>query len=118
MAKKKTDVFLGTGRRKSSVARVFLKPGKGNIVVNNQDVNEYMPYQTLVMDLKQPLTILDVAEKYDVVCNVHGGGFTGQAGAIRLGIARALLEAGHDRGALKKAGMLTQIGRASCRERV
>ena len=117
MAKKKTDVFLGTGRRKSSVARVFLKPGKGNIVVNNQDVNEYMPYQTLVMDLKQPLTILDVAEKYDVVCNVHGGGFTGQAGAIRLGIARALLEAGHDRGALKEAGMLTRDARAKERKK-
>jgi len=63
MAKKKTEIYLGTGRRKSSVARVFLKAGKGSIIVNDQDVNEYMPYQTLVMDLKQPLTLLDVADK-------------------------------------------------------
>ncbi len=117
MAKKKTDVYLGTGRRKSSVARVFLKAGKGNIIVNDQDVNSYMPYQTLVMDLKQPLTLLDVSEKYDIVANVHGGGFTGQAGAIRLGIARALLEAGHDRGTLKKAGMLTRDARAKERKK-
>lgn len=117
MAKKKTEIFLGTGRRKSSVARVFLKPGKGNIVVNDLDVNAYMPYQTLVMDLKQPLTLLDVADKFDVVANVNGGGFTGQAGAIRLGIARALLEAGLDRGTLKKAGMLTRDARAKERKK-
>ncbi len=117
MAKKKTDVYLGTGRRKSSVARVFLKPGKGSIVVNGRPVNEYMPYETLIMDLKQPLTLLDVAEKYDVVANVEGGGFTGQAGAIRLGIARALLEAGLDRGTLKKAGMLTRDARAKERKK-
>ena len=92
MAKRKAETYLGTGRRKSSVARIILKPGKGSIIVNDQDVNDYMPYQTLVMDLKQPLTLLDVADKYDVIANVHGGGFTGQAGAIRLGIARALLE--------------------------
>ncbi len=117
MAKKKTDVYLGTGRRKSSVARVFLKPGKGSIVVNGRDVSEYMPYETLIMDLKQPLALLDVAEKYDVVANVDGGGFTGQAGAIRLGIARALLEAGHDRGVLKRAGMLTRDARAKERKK-
>lgn len=117
MAKKKTDVYLGTGRRKSSVARVFLKPGKGSIVVNGRPVNEYMPYETLIMDLKQPLALLDVAEKYDVVANVDGGGFTGQAGAIRLGIARALLEAGHDRVVLKRAGMLTRDARAKERKK-
>jgi small subunit ribosomal protein S9 len=117
MAKKKTEVYLGTGRRKSSVARVFLKPGKGQIIINEEDVNAYMPYQTLVMDLKQPLTLLDVADKYDVVANVHGGGFAGQAGAIRLGIARALLEAGHDRGTLKKAGMLTRDARVKERKK-
>jgi small subunit ribosomal protein S9 len=94
MAKKKTETYIGVGRRKSSVARVFLKEGKGSIVVNGKDVNEYMPYQTLVMDLKQPLTLLDAAERFDIEANVQGGGFTGQAGAIRLGIARALLEAG------------------------
>ncbi len=117
MAKKKTEVYLGTGRRKSSVARVILKPGKGSIIVNDEDVNSYMPYQTLVMDLKQPLTLLDVADKYDVVANVHGGGFTGQAGAIRLGIARALLEAGLDRGTLKRAGMLTRDARVKERKK-
>lgn len=117
MAKKKVEVFMGTGRRKSSVARVFIKEGKGKIVVNEQDVNDYMPYQTLVVDLMQPLTLLDVANNYDVTCNVNGGGFTGQAGAIRLGIARALLEAGLDRGTLKKAGMLTRDARAKERKK-
>ena len=118
MAKKKTEIYLGTGRRKSSVARVFLKPGKGNIVVNDLDVNEYMPYQTLVMDLKQPLALLDVADKFDVVANVHGGGFTGQAGAIRLGIARALLHCDEDyRPILKKAGFLTRDPRMKERKK-
>lgn len=117
MSKKKDAIYMGTGRRKKSVARVVLKPGKGNITVNHVDVNKYMPYQTLVMDLKQPLAILDVTDKYDISANVNGGGFTGQAGAIRLGIARALLEAGHDRGALKKAGMLTRDARVKERKK-
>ncbi len=117
MAKKKTELYIGVGRRKSSVARVFLKEGKGNIIVNGKDVNDYMPYQTLVMDLKQPLTLLDAAARFDIEANVEGGGFTGQAGAIRLGIARALLEAGLDRGTLKRAGMLTRDARAKERKK-
>lgn len=117
MAKKKTEIYVGVGRRKSSVARVFIKEGKGSIVVNGKDVNEYMPYQTLVMDLKQPLALLDALTRFDIEANVEGGGFTGQAGAIRLGIARALLEVGLDRGTLKRAGMLTRDARAKERKK-
>ena len=118
MAKKNKEVrYYGTGRRKSSVARVYLVPGKGSITVNGRDVNEYMPYATLVMDLKQPLELTNNADKFDVVCNVNGGGFTGQAGAIRLGIARALLETGDVRGTLKVAGMLTRNARAKERKK-
>lgn len=118
MAKKKNEVrYYGTGRRKSSVARVYLVPGKGSIIVNGRDVNEYMPYATLVMDLKQPLELTNNADKFDVNCTVTGGGFTGQAGAIRLGIARALLETGDVRGTLKVAGMLTRNPRAKERKK-
>ncbi|MCI6357639.1 MAG: 30S ribosomal protein S9 [Erysipelotrichaceae bacterium] len=118
MAKKKTEVrYYGTGRRKSSVARVYLVPGKGSITVNGRDVNEYMPYATLVMDLKQPLEMTGTTEQFDVICTVTGGGFTGQAGAIRLGIARALLETGDIRGTLKAAGMLTRNARAKERKK-
>ena len=118
MAKKKTEVrYYGTGRRKSSVARVYLVPGKGSITVNGRDVNEYMPYATLVMDLKQPLEMTGTTEQFDVICTVTGGGFTGQAGAIRLGIARALLETGDVRGTLKAAGMLTRNARAKERKK-
>lgn len=115
MAAKK--VSYATGRRKSSVARVYITPGKGNIVVNDRDVNEYFPHATLVLDLKQPLTILGVEGKYDIKCFVNGGGFTGQAGAVRLGIARALLVAGEDRSALKVAGMLTRNPRSKERKK-
>jgi small subunit ribosomal protein S9 len=117
-AKKKTEVvYYGTGRRKSTIARVFVSPGKGKITVNERDVNEYMPYDTLVMDLKQPLVLGNVTEKFDVVATVEGGGFTGQAGAIRLGIARALLEAGIERKTLKVAGMLTRNSRSKERKK-
>ncbi len=117
--RKKANVqYYGTGRRKSSVARVYLTPGKGKILVNDRDVNEYMPYSTLVMDLKQPLELTNTTEKFDVNCTVSGGGFTGQAGAIRLGIARALLEASSDyRAPLKVAGMLTRNSRAKERKK-
>ena len=111
------EKYYGTGRRKSSVARVYLAEGKGKITVNGRDVNEYMPYATLVTDLKQPLALLGAEEKYDVECFVKGGGFTGQAGAIRLGIARALLEAGEDRKTLKVAGMLTRNPRVKERKK-
>lgn len=120
MAAKKKDIvqYYGTGRRKSSVARVFLVPGEGKITVNDRDVNEYMPYATLVMDLKQPLELTNTADKFDVKCTVCGGGFTGQAGAIRLGIARALLLASADyRAPLKVAGMLTRNARAKERKK-
>ncbi|MDR0934686.1 MAG: 30S ribosomal protein S9 [Erysipelotrichaceae bacterium] len=117
MAKKNDVQYYGTGRRKSSVARVYLVAGKGKITVNGRDVNEYMPYDTLVMDLKQPLTLTDTLEKYDVEATVKGGGFTGQAGAIRLGIARALLLAGVDRKTLKVAGMVSRDSRAKERKK-
>jgi len=111
------EQFLGTGRRKSSIARVVITKGKGKIIVNGKDVNDYMPYETLVIDLKQPLTATGNADAYDVKVNVQGGGFTGQAGAIRLGIARALLSAGADRGTLKDAGLLTRDSRAKERKK-
>jgi len=117
MAKKNDVQYYGTGRRKSSVARVYVVPGKGKITVNNRDVNEYMPYETLVMDLKQPLTLTNTLDKYDVNATVKGGGFTGQAGAIRLGITRALLEAGVDRKTLKNAGLITRDSRAKERKK-
>ena len=117
MAKKDSVQYYGTGRRKSSVARVYVTSGKGKIVVNGKDVNEYMPFKTLVMDLSQPLTLTNTADKYDVTVEVSGGGFTGQAGAIRLGIARALLEAGVDRKTLKVAGMLSRDARAKERKK-
>ena len=115
MATKKE--YYGTGRRKSSVARVFVKPGKGNIVVNDTPVDQYFPQATLVLDLKQPLTILGVESKYDVKAFVLGGGFSGQTGALRLGIARALLEAGEDRATLKVHGMLTRNARSKERKK-
>lgn len=114
MAKK---AYYGTGRRKSSIAKVYLKEGTGKIIVNDKDVNEYLPHATLVLDLKQPLTILGVEGKYDVSATVLGGGFSGQTGALRLGIARALLEAGEDRSALKAAGMLTRNARSKERKK-
>lgn len=118
MATKKKDVtYYGTGRRKSSVARVFLSDGKGVITINERPVDEYMPYDTLVMDLKQPLVMTSNEDKFDIVATVKGGGFTGQAGAIRLGIARALLESGADRSTLKVAGMLTRNARSKERKK-
>lgn len=116
MAKEVTK-YYGTGRRKSSVARVYVTPGKGLITVNGKKVDEYMPYATLVMDLRQPLEVSGATDKYDVEAFVKGGGFTGQAGAIRLGIARALLEAGEERKALKAQGLLRRDARAKERKK-
>ena len=110
--------FYGTGRRKSSVARVYITLGKGEIKVNGRPVREYMPYETLVMDLSQPLEVLGKADAYNVEAYVEGGGFTGQAGAIRLGIARALLEAGEDRKTLKVAGLVKRDARAKERKKI
>ena len=117
--------FYGTGRRKSSVARVTLIPGKGNITVNGRDVNEYFPHKVLVMDLMQPLEVTNNTETFDVVANVHGGGYTGQTGAIRLGIARALLEYDAEnvgkedsyRSILKANGFITRDSRAKERKK-
>jgi small subunit ribosomal protein S9 len=85
-------IFLGTGRRKASIARVQLVPGKGKITVNGQDVRKFFPYETNIMDLMQPLVATNNENTFDVIATVTGGGFTGQTGAIRLGITRALLE--------------------------
>jgi small subunit ribosomal protein S9 len=109
--------FYGTGRRKSSIARVYITAGKGKITVNGVEVSKYMPYATLVQNLKQPLVLTASDAKYDVEAEVVGGGFTGQAEAIRLGIARALLVAGEDRKSLKVAGMLTRNSRAKERKK-
>ena len=112
------EIYYGTGHRKSSIAKVRMTSGKGNITINGRDVNEYLPFPTLVMDLKQPLELTNTADKFDVKCTVSGGGFTGQAGAIRLGIARALLLASADyRAPLKVAGMLTRNSRAKERKK-
>lgn len=86
------NVYTGTGRRKTSVAKVRMMPGKGKITINGRDVNEYMPFPTLVMDLKQPLDVTNTTEMFDIEVDTFGGGFSGQAGATRLGITRALLE--------------------------
>lgn len=126
MAKKDNSrVFLGTGRRKSSVARVRLVPGSGKITVNGRDVNEYMPFEVLVMDLKQPLELTNNLETFDIDCNVDGGGFSGQTGAIRLGITRALLVYDEDNAAnedsyrriLKANGFVTRDPRVKERKK-
>ena len=110
--------YIGTGRRKDSVARVRLVPGNGKITVNGKDVDQYIPFPNLVKDLKQPLTLTETEGQYDIHVNVNGGGFSGQAGAIRHGIARALLEVDPDfRGPLKKAGFLTRDPRMKERKK-
>ena len=120
MPKAKTDkiVFYGTGRRKSSIARVRLVEGKGAITINGKNIDEYLGTETLKVIVRQPLTATNTTDKYDVICKVQGGGFTGQAGAIRLGIARALLEANSEyRPTLKSAGFLTRDPRMKERKK-
>ncbi|MDD9944375.1 MAG: 30S ribosomal protein S9 [Myxococcales bacterium] len=108
----------GTGKRKNAIARVFLKSGSGNITVNGRDVAEYFPRKTSVMILRQPLELVEKAESLDVSVNVCGGGESGQAGAVRHGIARALLVVDPElRGALKKAGFLTRDARKKERKK-
>ncbi|MBQ3274246.1 MAG: 30S ribosomal protein S9 [Christensenellaceae bacterium] len=112
------EQFLGTGRRKKSIARVRLIAGKGNITINKRDIEEYFGYETLKMIARAPLTLTETAGKYDVFVNVRGGGYTGQAGAIRHGIARALVKAEEDlKPALKKAGFLTRDPRMKERKK-
>ncbi len=115
MAKAK---YYGTGRRKSSVARVYLVPGTGKITINKRDMDEYFGLDTLKLIVRQPLVLTETADKYDVITTVRGGGFTGQAGAIRHGISRAVLEVDGDlRPALKKAGFLTRDPRMKERKK-
>jgi small subunit ribosomal protein S9 len=121
----KTRKFYGTGRRKSSSARVTLVPGKGKITVNGRDVHEYMPHEVLVMDLMQPLELTDNVKTFDITVNVSGGGYSGQTGAIRLGITRALLDYDKDnagkedsyRAILKKAGFVKRDPRQKERKK-
>lgn len=113
-----TTKYYGTGRRKSSVARVYIMPGTGKITINKRDIDEYFGLETLKLIVRQPLEVTDNVNKFDVKVNVKGGGFTGQAGAIRHGISRALLEADPEfRADLKKAGFLTRDPRMKERKK-
>ena len=113
-----TTRYYGTGRRKSSVARVYLVPGTGKVTINKKDMDEYFGYDTLKVIARQPLELTSTADYFDVLVTVFGGGYTGQAGAIRHGIARALLEADPEfRPALKKAGYLTRDPRMKERKK-
>ena len=113
-----SSTFYGTGRRKYSIARVFLTPGTGKITINKKDIDEYFGLETLKIIARQPLEATNTADKYDAKITVKGGGFTGQAGAIRHGIARALNEADADfRPVLKKAGYLTRDSRMKERKK-
>ena len=110
--------YLGTGRRKSSVARVILRPGKGEFTVNGRSFEEYIPSAASRLDILQPLELTETTDKFDVIVNVFGGGLSGQAGAIRLGITRALLEVNEDyRATLKPAGLITRDQRAKERKK-
>lgn len=118
--------FVGTGRRKRSIARVRMTSGKGKITINGRDVNEYLPFKTLVMDLTQPLELTKTTDKFDIDVTVNGGGFSGQTGAIRLGITRALLEYDKNtdpsseasfRKILKAAGLVTRDARIKERKK-
>ena len=110
--------YYGTGRRKKSIARVYLVPGTGKITINKRDIDEYLGLETLKVVVRQPLVATETADKFEVIVNVCGGGYTGQAGAIRHGIARALLEADADyRPVLKSAGYLTRDPRMKERKK-
>ncbi len=110
--------FYGTGRRKSSVARVRVYNGTGKIIINNRDIDDYFGLETLKFIVRQPIALTDTADKFDIVCNVNGGGITGQAGAIRHGLSRALLQYNEElRPILKKAGFLTRDPRMKERKK-
>lgn len=110
--------YMGTGRRKHSVARVRLVPGEGRIVINKREINDYFDLETLKLIVKQPLNLTETTSKYDIFVLAHGGGTSGQAGAIRHGISRALLKADPElRSALKKAGFLTRDSRMKERKK-
>ena len=114
----KTEKYYGTGRRKKSIARVYLTPGKGDVVINKRNMDDYFGMETLKVIVRQPFMATGTNEKFDVQVNVRGGGYTGQAGAIRHGIARALLHVDADfRPVLKKAGFLTRDPRMKERKK-
>ena len=118
MAKSEKIVYCGTGRRKASIARVRLVEGTGKITINGKDIDEFFGLETLKVIVRQPLTVTNTTDKFDVICTVQGGGFTGQAGAIRHGIARALNEANSEfRPALKTNGFLTRDPRMKERKK-
>ncbi len=110
--------YYGTGRRKTSVARVYLMPGTGNVTINKRSMDDYFGLETLKVTVRQPLVATDTVDKFDVLVNVYGGGYTGQAGAIRHGISRALLQVDADyRPVLKKEGFLTRDSRMKERKK-
>ena len=118
MYESKVKYYYGTGRRKHSVARVRIYPGTGNVTINGRGIDDYFGLETLKLIVRQPLTLTDNLDKFDIVCRVAGGGVTGQAGAIRHGIARALLQADENlRPELKKAGFLTRDPRMKERKK-
>ncbi len=114
-----TEQYYGTGRRKSSAARVFLRPGSGNIVINKKPIEEFFGRETSRMVVRQPLELTELKDKFDVYATVTGGGMTGQAGAIRLGVTRALMEYDDNlRTDLRKAGFVTRDAREVERKKV
>lgn len=118
MAKKDTNIFYGTGRRKNAVARVRIIPGKGNITINGLTIDEYLPTEVAKIIVKQPLVVTGNEGKYDLIVKVIGGGYSGQAGAIRHGLARALVKANNEnKAALKAAGFLTRDPRMKERKK-
>ncbi|MDI9497060.1 MAG: 30S ribosomal protein S9 [Bacillota bacterium] len=119
MARAAKEYFWGTGRRKNAVARVRILPGQGRITINDKDIEEYFGLETMKLIVRQPLNLTDSITKYDVICKVHGGGLSGQAGAIRHGISRALVEADAEayRAPLKRAGFLTRDSRMKERKK-
>ena len=118
MAKKDTNVFYGTGRRKNAVARVRIIPGKGNITINGLTIDEYLPTDVSKIIVKQPLVVTGNEGKYDLIVKVIGGGYSGQAGAIRHGLSRALVKANiENKAALKAAGFLTRDPRMKERKK-
>ena len=111
-------MYQGLGRRKTSVARVILTPGSGKIIINGKDINDYFPYATLVQDATQGFVITKTENQFDVKANINGGGFTGQAGALRHGIVRALIESSKDyKSDLKAAGLVTRDARVKERKK-
>ncbi len=119
MARAAKEYFWGTGRRKNAVARVRILPGQGRIIINDKDIEEYFGLETMKLIVRQPLNLTDSITKFDVICKVHGGGLSGQAGAIRHGISRALVEADAEayRAPLKRAGFLTRDSRMKERKK-